>query len=138
MDQQSQVPHSLSFLYVQVKDYKSMLKLSSWPRVFTSYKAKEVWSWSPCSNIGMIFTEKHFLRYILSTDRISLSACFYFLNFVCFPVCDIMNFEIYLSFLIKPFSTIFKGLSLKQIKLTFLERESPTWSNFKLKSDVKF
>ena len=63
---------------------------------------------------------------------------------VC-PVCDVINFEINLSFFIKLFPTsnisrtkrvvnmkekaffiIFKGLSMKEIKKTFLEGESPT------------
>ena len=69
----------------------------------------------------------------------------------CFPVCDVTNFEINLIFFIKPFSYMtrivrtkplknensfldetkslfhrFTGLSLKQIKSTFRECESPT------------
>ena len=49
----------------------------------------------------MIFQEKYFLAYILSTDQISLSGCFYFeildnmrITFACYPVCDVINFEI--------------------------------------------
>ena len=69
---------------------------------------------------------------------------------VCCPVCDVINFEIYFSFLIlhnqksqdknvnilrtkravkmkeRTLFLIFKGLSLKQIKPTSLEGESPT------------
>ena len=66
----------------------------------------------------------------------------------CFPVYDVKDFEVILSFLIKPFSymtkkiktkfkylpneknkkhffIIFEGLALKKIKLTVLEGESP-------------
>ena len=80
-----------------------------------------------------------------------------FIVIVCFPDCDVINFEIYLNFLIKPFFNItknvrtkiyisserrvfkmkqktlliiFKGLSLKQIKSTSLEGESLTLINF--------
>ena len=57
------------------------------------------------------------------------------------PGCDVINFEINLIFLIKPFflcdqkvkikiwiSWERKGLSLKKIKQIFLEAESPTWT----------
>ena len=64
----------------------------------------------------------------------------------CYQVCDNINFEINLGFLIRPFSymikkvitkikiseerkeifIIFKGFLLKQIKITFLEDENPT------------
>ena len=47
----------------------------------------------------MIVKEKHFC-YILLTDQISLSDFFYFLRYdklsieiVCYPVCDVTNFE---------------------------------------------
>ena len=68
---------------------------------------------------------------------------------ICFPVYDIMTFEIKLSSLVKPFSYMttkvnkkisrmkrafnlinFKGLSLKQIKPTFLKGESLTLDEF--------
>ena len=78
-----------------------------------------------------------------------------FITVVCVPVCDVINFEIYLSnpvvFLdkqnsqdknikilrtkrafedeIKNIVHNYKGLSLKQIKTTFLERETPTLSH---------
>ena len=43
--------------------------------------------------------------YILLTDQISLSDCLCFLKYlaICHPVRDVMNFEIYFSFFIKPF-----------------------------------
>ena len=75
---------------------------------------------------------------------------------ICCPVCDTINFEIYLSFLIKPLLYIIKKsgqkfkylkndksfshkiksifhhlkrFSLKKIKITFLEGEGPALSN---------
>ena len=60
----------------------------------------------------MIFLEECFSCYIILTDQISLSDCLYFLGnildnmciaVVCFPGCEVINFEINLIFLIKPF-----------------------------------
>ena len=61
----------------------------------------------------MIFKEKCFSRFILLTNKISLSHClrlfwdFFFEQYVdsivCFPGCDVINLEIKLIFLIKPF-----------------------------------
>ena len=63
----------------------------------------------------MIFEEKYFSRYFLLTDQISLPDCRYFLRqgnmyivIVCFAVNDAINFEMYLSFLIKQFFYITK------------------------------
>ena len=59
--------------------------------------------------------EKYFSCYILLTDLFSMSDWLYFLRYwttsfavVCCPVCDVINFEINLSFLIEPFSTWLK------------------------------
>ena len=62
---------------------------------------------------------------------------------ICYPDFDVINFEINLSFVIKPFSymtkkvrkksfIIFKGLSLRLINQTFSEGESPTLKFIKL------
>ena len=70
----------------------------------------------------MIFREKCFSCYILLTDQISLSDYLYLRNMylviVCYPVRDVIKFEIYLSFLIKLFSYMTKNLEqkLKYIK----------------------
>ena len=56
------------------------------------------------------------------------------ITIVCEPGYDVMNFEVNLIFLIKPFFLhgqksrfiIFKGLSIKQITQIFVEGESPT------------
>ena len=64
----------------------------------------------------MIFQEKYFLRYILLTEQISLSDYLYFLRdlpiYVRFfqyvycirllSICYVINFEIYLTYLIEP------------------------------------
>ena len=56
----------------------------------------------------MIFQEKYFSCYILSTDQSSSSNSFYYLRYcqmfiviICILVCDVMKFEINLSFLEK-------------------------------------
>ena len=58
------------------------------------------------------FSRKYVSCFILLTDQISLSDFLYFLRYLAimgiviayYPVCDVINFGIYLGFLIKPFS----------------------------------
>ena len=54
----------------------------------------------------MIFEEIYFSRFILLSDEFTLSDCLYFLRYLA--VCEVSNFEIHLSFLIKPFSYVKK------------------------------
>ena len=76
---------------------------------------------------GMIFEEKCFSSYILLTDQASnLPDCLLVLEMlgnmciaiICFLICEVMNFEINLSILIKPFSYMIKksGQKLKHLK----------------------
>ena len=119
----------------------------------------------------MISEKKHFSSYILLAEQISLSGWLpllceilgnMFIVIVCWPGWDVINFEINLVFLIKPFFlhdqkfkannchilrtegfkmkwkaffTIFKGPLLKQIKN--LEDESPSLNSHK-KSYLKY
>ena len=62
--------------------------------------------------LWMVFQEKYFSCYILSTDKFHcliaitswyIEQCVYCIAIVCFPVCDAISFEINLIFLIKPF-----------------------------------
>ena len=69
----------------------------------------------------MIFQEKRFSWQILLTDQISLSLLLEILGkmcivIVCFPDCDAINFEIILSFLIKPFSYMTKKEPARKFK----------------------
>ena len=58
------------------------------------------------------FFKKIFLHYILLTDQISLSDCLLeilgsmCIAIICFPSCDIINFEINHIFLIRLFSAL--------------------------------
>ena len=63
-------------------------------------KQKATWNKFPRLIFCMIFVEKYFSPYIL-TDQIYLSDCVYFLRCwsicvlrLCFPVCNVINFEI--------------------------------------------
>ena len=65
------------------------------------------------------FKKNDFSYYILSTDQISLSDCFYFLiywsiniycNYILFPASGVIKFETKLSFLNEPFSYMTKKL----------------------------
>ena len=69
-----------------------------------------VWDYSLCFIFCIIFEEKYFSCYILLIDQISLSVCLYFVRLgnmsiaiACEPGCDVMNFDVNLIFLIKPF-----------------------------------
>ena len=67
------------------------------------------------------FQEKYFSSYILLTTQIFLSDCLYFIEIfrkTCaaifrYQFCDVINFEIYLSFLTKPFSSMNKSSEQK-------------------------
>ena len=76
----------------------------------------------------IIFQEKCISYYTLLTDQISLSDCLYSLRYlaicvnatVCSPDCDVIDFEINLVLLIKPFFYMTK--KSKQ-KCKYLENE---------------
>ena len=55
----------------------------------------------------MAFEEKYFCRYISLIDQTELSSCVYLVRYciviICIQGCDVINFEINLKFLIKPF-----------------------------------
>ena len=75
-------------------------------------KQKEVWNQFPYLNFCTRLEEKYFSHCIPLTDQISVADCFYLLEILsnrciemfCFPVYDVINFKIKLSFVIKPFS----------------------------------
>ena len=74
------------FIVCKVQGYRNMLKLSCRPFAFTSYKdffkkQKEVWNQSPCPIFCMVFQEKYLSYYILLTDQIPLSGCFYIIGY---------------------------------------------------------
>ena len=78
--------------------------------------------------LSIIFRETCFSRYILLTDEISLSDCIYFLGYWAISVlklfsfqgCDVINIEINLIFLIKPFFNMTKK---SRQKFKYLESE---------------
>ena len=96
--------------------YQNILKLKWLPPPVVLHEAfflKKEDIWQPNSLIFCtISEERYFSPYILSTDHVSLPDCLYFLRYwkinmciviTCLPVCDCINFEINLSFLIKLF-----------------------------------
>ena len=74
------------------------------------------------------------LPYILLTNQMSLSVCLYFLRYwtICtlllFPCCEIINFEINLTFLIKSFFCITKK-SWQTFKYLENKKSFWTWNN---------
>ena len=76
--------------------------------------------------LRMIFQEKYFSNYIPLTDQISLSDCLFeivgsmYIAIICWPGCYVINFEINLMFLIKPFFYLTKK---SKVELKYLENE---------------
>ena len=118
-------PHSLSLLYIKVEEYQNILKLRWWSLALTSYKAflknkKRCGTSLPIS--FLIFEKKMFLKlYSINWSNFTVwLLLFYeklgtvmFIAIVCFAVCDVTNFEIYLSFLIRPIHKMTKKLRSK-------------------------
>ena len=115
-DQQLETLYSLFFLYVQVEGYQDMLKLTCWYLALTSWKffwEIVVWSWPLSLMFCMFFKEKYCSRYILLTDQILLLLLLETLADICIvtnclQVDDVVNFEINLCLLSKPFSFVTK------------------------------
>ena len=84
---------------------------------------------SICLISCIIFEEKYFSGYILLTDQISLSGCLYFVRYwaicvviVCQPGCGVINFEINLVFLTKPFSPHDQNVKTKNLNILRTKR----------------
>ena len=69
------------------------------------------------SHFVYIFQEKYFPRYILLTDQISDNMC---TAILCFPGCNVINFEINFIVLIKPF---FYMTEKSRQKFKYLQKE---------------
>ena len=90
---------------------------------------KRIWDSLLQHILCIIFQEKSFSCYILLTDQMSLSAFtswdighYEYCNQCC-TVCDVINFEINLSFLIEPFFYITKNkdknINISRTKIVF-------------------
>ena len=85
---------------------------------------------SICIISCIIFKEKYFSGYILLTDPIPLSACLYFIRYIGqYVYCnclltrlDVINFEINLLFLIKPFSLHDQKVKTKSLNILRTKR----------------
>ena len=121
------------FIVCQVEVYQNILKLSYRSLRFTSYQIfskneKQVWNQSPWLIFCITFEDKYFSFDNLLIDQVSLSSYLYCVRYwaICaFPLFvtlgyDIMNFEINLIFLIKPFFLHGKNSSRK---IKYLENE---------------
>ena len=114
-------------MHVRVEVYQNILNLGAdhffWPYVKIFQKAKRGLELFSLSHFLHDFWRKTSLIYISLTDQISLPNCLYFLwyvhcNYYCLPFYELMNFEINVNFLIKPFSYMTKmwGQKLKYWK----------------------
>ena len=112
LDQQSEASYSLLLLYAQVEDYqniKTKVLTTCFYFIWSFFEnQKEVWDLIFCR----IFEQKYFSWYILI---VWLPLLLDFVNYNCFlsSLCNVINFEIFLSLLIKPFSYMTKKVSTK-------------------------
>ena len=124
--QQSEMLQSLFLLYVQVEVYQNILKLSCWPFTFTLYEAFLKNKKTSLKLVFLLHFLHNFRRQIFLTlffvNRPNfiawLSLLLEILNNMCIDitccrVCDVMNFEINLSFLVKLFFYITKNSGRK-------------------------
>ena len=114
MPQPSETLYSSLLLYVQVMDYKNILKPRCWPIIFTSYKAFSKNKNKSVTGLLVLFSPVFFKKnvylscYILFTDKISLSDYLYFLRYcvtgvfiviICLTVDDVKILKLSWAFL---------------------------------------
>ena len=107
---------SLFLLFVPVEVYQSILKRKCWPLAFTLHKAflknkkrYELFSlpkflhdfWRKMFLMLYSINRQNFIAGLLLLLEILGNMC---IVIVCLPVCDVINFEIKVSFLIKTFA----------------------------------
>ena len=106
--------YALLLLYVQVENYKNLFKLWCWPLpLISSFFKKTKGSLELVSLPQFLhdFEGKYFYQLIPFHCLIAFTSCdigqYAYCNYL-FPVADVRNFEINLSFLIKLFSYMTK------------------------------
>ena len=111
LDQQSEILYSIFLLYIQVEDYRNILKLTSWPLAFTSYQAFLKNKKRSETNLFVFFPtlllKSNISHVILLLEILGYSCITYF------PVDEFINFEINISFLIKSLSYMTKKVGTK-------------------------
>ena len=123
LDQQSKVLYSLILLYVQVEGNRNILKLRYRPLAFTSYKvfALQITKVVSLPQFLHDFWRKIFLTLMLYWPNFIVFWLFLLLEISgntcivipCYPGYDVTNFEIKLSFLIRPFSYMTENVRIK-------------------------
>ena len=121
LDQQSEILYSLFLMYIQVEGYQNILKLRCWPLAFISYKAflkkkKRSGTILPTSFLHD-FSSKMFLM-LYSINWPNLIVWLLLPLEILGNICGKTNFEINLSFLIKPLS--YKTKKVKTKNKSFL------------------
>ena len=102
--------YALLLLYVQVENYKNLFKIWCWPLPLISSffkKTKGSLELVSLSQFLHDFERKYFYQLMQFHCLNALTSCYIWQYAYCnylFPVADVRNFEINLSFLIKLFS----------------------------------
>ena len=124
-DEQSKVLYSSFLLYAKIEGYRTILKLSCRPVACVSYKAfsknkKRFWN-SFHASFSAWFLKKnisHVIFYKLTSFHCLITLLLEILGNTCavivsFPDCDVINFEINPSLLIKSFFHLTKKVRTK-------------------------
>ena len=109
LDQHSELLWSLFLLHDQVEVYQNILELRCWPLAFNFYKAfiktKRGWKLVSLSHLKKFkflrlcfINWLNFMAWLSLLIEIAANMC---IIIICYPLCDTINFEINLSFLIK-------------------------------------
>ena len=113
LDQQSEILYNIFLLYIQVEDYRNILKLTSWPLAFTSYQAFLKNKKRSKTNLFVVFPTlllKNNVSHVILLLEILGYSC---IVITYFPVDKFINFEINISFLIKSLSYMTKKVGTK-------------------------
>ena len=125
LDQCSEILYSLFLLYVQVEEYENILKLRRWPLAFTTFKTLlkrkrrsgaslpvPLSTWFCKKNISHLYSI-NWPNFIVWLPLLLGILGNISVVIICFPVYDLINFEINLTFLIKSFSCMTKEVKTK-------------------------
>ena len=120
--------HSLFLLYVQVEGYQNILKPRCWP--FLCHAQLFPYFLQDFSKKN-IFHGPTFIVWLRLRLEILCNVC---IVIICFPVCDVINFENKVSFLIKPLPYITKivrtSFNVLRMKRAFKMKWKSFWECF--------
>ena len=125
LDQQFEMLYTLLLLYVQFEIFQNILKLKCWPLAFTLSKAFLKKKMRPGISLPALFSARNLkknLSHVIFYKQTKFYIWLHFLleifgkiciEIICYQLCDVINFEINLSSLIKTSSYVTKKVSTR-------------------------